>query len=329
MAEVQIPGVDVDRTLVLPRVPARWGAPDSILLSSTAGWRAACVQVEDDVRCGAGRGRDGEEPGALDRTIRLGTGASYAVSAMVTPVDGDALQGLIQRDQLVNVRASSTAVEDARGSAVAAVDGDPGTTWAADPDDKSPTLSVTWLAERTVRSVRVTLDRQAAGAQARRVVLEYPGGRQSVDLDDTGTARVEPFRTNRLDIRLEDVRPTTNRLADGRQEKLGVGVSELRLGGTGLLPMQLSDVPVDIGCAFGPTLRIGTGLYPTTVTASPYDLFSGGMLPARVCGPPRMDVPAAAHESRPRPGPGLPWGASRDAEPASAATGGLGRSHHR
>ena len=156
---------------------------------------------------------------------------------MVTPVDGDALQGLIQRDQLVNVRASSTAVEDARGSAVAAIDGDPGTTWVADPDDKSPTLSVSWLAERTVRSVRVTLDRQAAGAQARRVVLEYPGGRQSVELDDTGTARVDPFRTTRLDIRLEDVRRTTNRLADGKQEKLGVGVSELRLGGTGLLPI--------------------------------------------------------------------------------------------
>ncbi len=292
VAEVQIPGVDVDRTLVLPRVPARWGPPDSILLSSTFGWREACVQVDDDVRCGAGRGGAGEEPGALDRTIRLGTGASYAVSAVATPVDGDALQGLIQRDQLVNVRASSTAVKDARGSAVAAIDGNPGTTWVADPDDKSPTLSVSWLAEQTVRSVRVTLDRQAAGAQARRIVLTYPGGHQSVELDSTGTAQIAPVRTTRLEIGLDDVRRTTGRLPDGKQETLGVGVSELRLGGTKLLPIALSHFPVDIGCAFGPTLRIGTALFPTTVTASPYDLFNGGMLPATVCGPPRMEVPA-------------------------------------
>ncbi len=294
LAEVQIAGVDVDRTLVLPSVPARWGPPDAILLSSTSGWREMCVSVDDDVRCGAGRGGRGEEPGALDRTVRLGAGSSYSISTMVTPVDGQALQGLIQRDQLVNVRASSTAVNDARGSAVAAIDGDPGTTWTADPEDESPTLSVNWLAERTVRSVRVTLDRQAAAAEATRIVLEYPGGRQTVELDDTGTAHVDPFRTSRLDIRFVDVEPTRNRLPDGSMEPLGVGVSELRLDGTGLLPIKLSDFPVDIGCAFGPTLRVGIALYPTTVSASPRDLFSGGMLPATVCGPPRMELPAGS-----------------------------------
>ncbi len=292
VAEVQLPGVDVDRTLELPRVPARWGPPDSILLSSTAGWREACVNVGDDVRCGVGRGRIGEEPGALDRTIRLGTGAAYAVSAMAVPVDGEALQGLIQRDQLVNVRASSAAVDDARGSAVAAIDGDPGTTWVADPDDERPTLSVSWLVERKVRSVRVLLDQQVAASRATRLELAYPGGRQLVELDGTGRARVEPFSTTRLDVRLLGLRRTTNLLADGTREPGGAGVSELSLDGTGLLPITLSDTPVDIGCAFGPTLRVGGALFPTTVTASPRDLFSGGMLPATVCGPPRIDVPA-------------------------------------
>ena len=39
---------------------------------------------------------------------------------------------------------------------------------------------------------------------------------------------------------------------------------------------------------------MGKDLYPTTVTASPRQLFDGGMLPARVCGPPRIDVPAGS-----------------------------------
>ncbi|GEP32857.1 hypothetical protein NSZ01_06250 [Nocardioides szechwanensis] len=294
VAEIQIPGVDVDRTLVLPLVEAAWGSPDLVLLSATAGWREACVSVDDDVRCAAGRARVGEEPGALDRTLRLGTGAAYEVSAMAAPVDGQALQGLIQRDQLVNVRSSSSAVQDARASAVAAIDGDPGTTWTADPDDEHPTLSLEWLKERTVRAVHVALDRQAAASEATRLVLDYPGGRQTVELDDTGRAEVEPFRATRVDVRLVAARTTESLHLDGTREPLGVGVSELRLGGTGLLPIELSDVPVDLGCEFGPTLRVGIGLYPTAVTASPQQLFSGGALPARVCGPPTVDVPSGS-----------------------------------
>lgn len=294
VAEVQIPGVDVDRTLVLPRVPVRWGAPDAVLLSATAGWRDACVDVGPDVRCGVGRGRVGEEPGAMDRTLRLGTGGSYAVSAMAAPVDGEALQGLIQRGQLVNVRASTSAVDDARASAVAAIDGNPGTTWMARPDDKDPTLSLRWLGKRTVRSVQVELDRDAAASRPSRVELVYPGGRQTVQLDDAGTADIEPFRASQVDVRVLAARTTTDLRADGSRERVGVGVSELRLGGTGLLPITLSRVPFDVGCAFGPTLRVGNALYPTTVSASPRDLFDGGMLPATVCGPPRIDVPAGS-----------------------------------
>ena len=36
----------------------------------------------------------------------------------------------------------------------------------------------------------------------------------------------------------------------------------------------------------------GNGLYPTSVTASPRQLFSGGLLPAKVCGPARLEIPA-------------------------------------
>jgi arabinofuranan 3-O-arabinosyltransferase len=294
VGEVQIPGVDVDRTLELPSVPARWGAPDAILLSSTVGARAACVNVGRDVRCGVGRSRVGEEPGAMDRTLRLGTGGTYSVSATAAPTDGEALQGMIQRDQLVNVRASTTAIDDARASAVAAIDGDPGTTWVAKPSDKDPTLSLRWLGKRTVRSIQVELDRDAAASRPTRVELVYPGGRQTVRLDDSGRASVEPFEASRVDVRLLAARTTTDLLADGSRERVGVGVSELSLGGTGLLPITLSQVPFDIGCAFGPTLRVGNALYPTTVTASPRQLFDGALVPATVCGPPRLDIPAGS-----------------------------------
>ncbi|GAA1960878.1 alpha-(1-_3)-arabinofuranosyltransferase [Nocardioides panacihumi] len=291
VAEVQVPGVDVDRTLVLPSVPAAWGAPDSILLSSTDGWREACVTVDGDVRCDPDRARLGEEPGALDRTLRLGKGASYALRAEVTPTNGEALQALIQRDQLINVRSSSDAVDDARGSAVAAIDGARGTTWVADPDDEHPALSLRWLGERTVRGIQVRLDRQAPASRPRSVVLDYPGGRQAVELDEHGHADVKPFRATRVDLYLKADEPTRNLASNGEVEELGVGVSELRLDGVALLPLTLSDQRRDLGCSYGPTVRVGAAFYATSVTASPRELFNGGLLPTRLCGPEQVDVP--------------------------------------
>ncbi|MFC7497476.1 MULTISPECIES: alpha-(1-_3)-arabinofuranosyltransferase domain-containing protein [unclassified Nocardioides] len=292
IAEVGVAGVDVDRTLVLPRVPADWGAPRSILLSATSGWREACVTVHGTVHCSPDRARSGEEPGALDRTVRLGAGASYEVTAEVAPTNGPALQGLIQSEQVINIRSSSEAVDDARGSAVAAVDGDRGTTWVADPDDETPSLSLDWLGERTVRGIDVRLGREAAASRVTRVVLEYPGGRQAVKIDVTGHARVETFRADRVDLYFESKRPADGLGPDGSREPLPVGVSELSLHGVGLLPITLSDTPTDLGCDFGPTVRAGDAFHATSVTASPRQLFDGGLLPARVCGPDELDVEA-------------------------------------
>ena len=72
--------------------------------------------------------------------------------------------------------ATSTLVEDARASAVAAVDGEPGTTWLAAPDDRSPTLSLRWVGRRTVSGVTLQLDRDAAATRPTRVRATHPGG---------------------------------------------------------------------------------------------------------------------------------------------------------
>lgn len=296
VAEVYVTGVDVDRTLVLPEVPAAWGAPASILLSSTSGWREACVTVDDDARCSPSRGRSGEEPGALDRTLRLGAGGSYHVAAEVTPTSGQALQGLIMRDQLINVRSSSDAIDDARASAVAAIDGDPGTTWVANSADEHPSLSLDWVGERTVTGVDVRLDHDAAASRVTEVRVEYPGGHQTVELGPSGHADVRPFRSSRVDLYLTADEETENLSPEGRRTALGVGASEVRLHGVDLLPITLSDRATDLGCDFGPTVRVGDAFHGTAVTASPRQLFDGGMLPARVCGP--DELPVAAGETR-------------------------------
>ena len=284
IAEVRAEGLNVDRTLVLPEVPEEWGAPGHVLLT-TGPTRGACVRIGEDVRCAAGRARGAEGGGVIDRTVRLGAGAEYGASLDVRPVAGDALTGLLLRDQLVGVRASSTAVDDARASAVAAIDGSSGTTWVAEADDPDPTLSLNWVGERTVRGIRLELDRQAPASRPTRVELVHPGGREVVRLDRAGSASVTPFRASRLDVRVLGAVERDTRSASGGLTPLGVGVSEVRLQGVGLLPLRLSEVPVDIGCGFGPPLRVGDALLASSVTASPRQLFDGEQVPARACGP--------------------------------------------
>ncbi|CAB4963212.1 unannotated protein [freshwater metagenome] len=289
VAEVRVEGLDLDRTLLLPEVPAQWGAPDHVLLSAPAS-QGGCVEVGSDVRCATGRQRADEDGGVIDRTVRLGTGADYALAAEVRPIAGDALEGLLQRNQLVTIEASSRAIADARASAVAAIDGTPGTTWVADVDDPTPTLTLNWIGDRAVRAVRLGLDPQAAAAAATRVELVHDGGRQTVRLDADGYARVRPFRTTRLEVRVVEAADAGSRSVLGGIDPVGVGVSELRVSGVGVLPIELSETPVDIGCGFGPVLRVGDLIYATSVTASARQLFDGEEVPARACGPTTVEL---------------------------------------
>lgn len=293
IAEVAVPDLDLDRTLVMPEVPEGWGAPDHVLLSATPSV-GACVEVGPDVRCAPDRARTDEDGGVVDRTVRLGTAAAYEVSARVRPVAGDALEGLLQRNQLVSVSSSSTGAPDARASAVAAVDGDPGTTWLADVDDPTPTLTLNWIGERRVSEVQLDLDEQAAAAPALRVEVVHDGGRQTVDLDDEGRAVLRPFRTSRVEVRVLEAADAESRSPLGGTDPVGVGVSELRLPGVAVLPVELSRTPVDIGCGFGPPLRVGEELYATSVTASARELYDGELVPARACAPDTVGLGAGS-----------------------------------
>ena len=73
IAEVQIPGIDVDRTLVLPRVPADWGAPrlDPAVLDGgmarrvRARWTRTCAVAPTGPGPGRSRGRSTGRSGSV------------------------------------------------------------------------------------------------------------------------------------------------------------------------------------------------------------------------------------------------------------------------
>ena len=99
-------------------------------------------------------------------------------------------------------------------------------------------------------------------------------------LDRSGNAQLEPFTATEVAIKV---------LAT-KGEMVQVGVSEVRLPGVDLLPIKLPEVESEIGCGFGPTMRIGSQFHATSITASPRQLFDSDVVPGRVCGPASLDI---------------------------------------
>lgn len=291
LAEVALPGVDVRRRLVLPTLPESWGDPAAVVLRRDRDARRGCVVVDGDVRCVAGRDRDDEEAAGLSRAFTLDAASAWDTRLSLVPRGGPELDRLALRDQPVSVDVSSTAVPDPRGGALAAVDGDPGTTWTADPEDLRPALELSWLGQRTLRRIAVDVDEDAAVRAPTRLRLIWPDGQRTVDLED-GRARLAPIRTDRLRLEVLEADGTTSLDFAAAGIDLGVGISELDLGGVEYLPLALPTEPVAYPCGTGPDVVVDGETLPTALEAAPADLARGEVVDGRLCGGATLDLPA-------------------------------------
>ena len=156
------------RALRLPAVPRAWGNPDAIVLRAVDDARQGCARVGGDVRCVSGREVAPEEDAGFSRSLDLHRAAAYAMRMEVGLRPGGALARRVFRDQPVSVVASSTGTPDARGSVLAAVDGDARTTWTAGLDDTRPALALNWIDQRTITRLQVATDADTAAREPRR-----------------------------------------------------------------------------------------------------------------------------------------------------------------
>lgn len=291
IAELEVPGVAATRWLRPPAVPAAWGAPDAISLSAHADLRTGCVQLDQSIRCRPQVLDEGEEASGLHRLLDLPAGGAYEPRLVVAPRPGDAVPELLQRDQLVAISSSSRASSGAAvSSAVAAVDGNPGTTWISAWTDGAPSLDVSWLRPRTVRSLELLLDPTAPALRPERITVTYPGGSQSVRVSDDGLARLAPVRTRSLSVLVTQSSEGGNLDSDGTASPLGTGVSELRIGGVPFARVTVDAETVDYGCGSGPDLTVDGRRTRTAVVASPLDLQLGRPVPARTCGTDEVEL---------------------------------------
>ncbi len=284
LAEVAVPGVRAQRWLQLPELPESWGNPDEIVLRRVTDARLGCATVETDVRCIPERVVAGEETGGFRRSIGLNAEADYRPDLVVGVRPGAALASAVMRTQPITVTASSAAVPDPRGSVLAAVDGDPHTTWSAAIDDEHPRLTLSWLTSRTVTGVRLRTDISSDARVPRRLTLTWPRGQREVTLDREGVARFPAIRTRSLQLRVEQADKAVSLDFDSVASPVPVGVTELEVTGLPDLPIAVPSKVERLPCGSGPTLAVNGRLHRTSVRASLEQLYAGAQIHAQVCG---------------------------------------------
>lgn len=284
LAEVALEGIDPVRVLELPLVPEGSGAPEALVLRALSDARTGCAVVDLGVRCVQGRAVAPEERLTMARRVTLPESASYDASIQVRAVPGEELVALVQQGSLVAVEASTTGVPDLRGSALAAVDGDPLTTWYADASDVRPSLEIRWLEPQTIRGISVAVDADSPARAPQSGTIRWPGGQREVTFDSNGEAQFRPFTSDQVSFDIGEAEPATSVDFSGTTSSVPVGISELRLSGARGLPRALGDEEFDLPCGAGPTVVLNGERIQTSVTATPRDLFLGVPVRARLCG---------------------------------------------
>lgn len=274
VADVLMSGLRVSRPLRLPSLPRGWGDPDTVLMAASDGYSTGCVEVDGDTRCAPGRSSLGEDRNELDRILTLNQDAVYRVRMRATPRPGEGLDELIQDDLLVQAHASSRSVSAPMGGPIAAIDGDPGTTWIADDDDVRPTLTVSWLREQTLRGLTLRLNESAAAVRPRRVEIVAPEGRRTAEVGVDGKVSFEPLRTDGIQVWLLDAEQGSDIAFDETVTRLPMGISELVLDGSSVLPVDLDVSPRLWACGSGPDLVLRGEHYSTALVGSRRQLYA-------------------------------------------------------
>ncbi|MFE3292356.1 alpha-(1-_3)-arabinofuranosyltransferase family protein [Rhodococcus sp. NPDC059234] len=309
--------VPIRHRTVLPPTPA--GATvDAWDLGQELPGRTGCLDAADRVRCGRGLAMQPEELSSFERTLSVPADTTVTPRLLVRSRQGPALESLLADPTRVQA-AGESEIGDVRGSAAAATDGDPRTSWIAATDSttgKGPKPTLTLRLPRPVLVTGLDLTPSLGGlpAQATAVAVDLGTGPQVREIRDD-RVRLEPAVTDRIVLSVTDWDDVLDQTAFGFAQPEPTGIAEIGVltagpdgrdvpvPGTGPDPASATERTVTVGCADGPVISFGGQVRRTTVTATALQLRSGAPVPATVCGDPATALPAGEQSVLVSPGP--------------------------
>ncbi|MFW0783104.1 alpha-(1-_3)-arabinofuranosyltransferase [Gordonia sp. CPCC 206044] len=294
--------LSIRHRVALPPLPAgtrvsQW------LLTQELGGRSTCVADDPVVRCAPGLGLAPETPGILTRALSVPAPVDVEPSMMLRPKSGDGLRLLLATAGQVTADGPS-AVDDPRGNAGAAVDGDPSTTWTA-PDSardrrKSDPELVIHLprAQRVDRLRIVAPDRYPAAP--RQVLVDLGTGEQKREVDSDGTVMLDPAVTERISLTLTEAADLIDVNSLGFARPAPAGISEVEIGPAPIRPP--ADRVVEIGCDAGIGLTVSGQVIGMSVRTTISALRAGEPVAARPCSPTPVHLGDGEQELSANPG---------------------------
>jgi arabinofuranan 3-O-arabinosyltransferase len=245
LAEVDIPGVHVTRSLASPADQPANAHPAAVVLNRALAPAFDSHQTDEESR--------------LSRIVTLGAGGSFALSGTAVTRPGFALTAMLNINDTPSILAigSSTWGDQPAFAGQQAVDGDATTQWLADPADPNPTLSLLWTEPRTIDSIRL-VPGTAPSLIPVHVRLTSAAGTRDVEVLNDRPVTFAPLKTQGVNVVVVDSVPNAA-LAHTAAiiTPPAVGIGEVDLGGIGdLVPHPSPADEVVIPCGYAPQVTI-------------------------------------------------------------------------
>ncbi|BBY27516.1 alpha-(1-_3)-arabinofuranosyltransferase [Mycolicibacterium sediminis] len=305
--------VNLRHTVEVPGPPpnsevAQWDLGSDLL------GRPGCADGPDAVLCAAAMALSPEEPVNLSRTLTVPEATTVTPTVWVRARQGPNLADLIRPPGTTRAVGDADPI-DVLGSAYAATDGDPRTSWTA-PQRVVQHRTGANLELRLPRPTEVTGLRLAPSASAlpahpTLVAIDLGDGPQVRALDPDGgvqTVALHPRTTDVVTLSLLDWSDVIDRTALGFDQVKPPGLAEVTALDARGLPIAAADAArnldrtISLPCGRGPIIGLAGQFVQTSVDATVGDLLDGRPVAARPCRTTPIVLPAGQQELLVSPG---------------------------
>jgi arabinofuranan 3-O-arabinosyltransferase len=276
--------------------------------------RPGCAQTPTGIRCAAAMALSPEEPVNLSRTLTIPEQIAVTPTVWVRARQGPKLADLIAAPGAARALGDADPI-DVQGSAYAAADGDPATSWTAPQrvvqHKTPPTLTLKLPKPTEVAAVAVTPSSSVLPAHPTLVAVDLGDGPQVRRIAaDAGTQKLDlkPRLTDTVELSILDWDDIIDRTALGFDQLKPPGIAEVTALNAGGSPIAAAsglrnrDRPIELPCGRGPIIGVAGQFVQTSVQTTVGALLDGDPIRAQPCLTEPITLPAGQQELLISPG---------------------------
>ena len=305
--------IELRHTVEVPGPPPNSAVAQWDLGSELLG-RPGCAEGPDGVHCAAAMALAPEEPVNLSRTLTVDEPISVTPTVWVRPRQGPSLADLVSQPGTSRATGDADPI-DVLGSAYAATDGDPRTSWTAPQrvaqHRTAPNLTLTLPTAEEVTALRVTPSSSMLPAHPKLVAIDLGDGPQVRPLASDGgaqTVALRPRVTDTVKVSILDWDDVIDRTALGFDQIKPPGLAEITALDRRGQPIAAADAArnrertVALPCGRGPIIAVAGRFIQTSIDTTVGALLDGDPVPARPCQPAPIALPTGQQELLISPG---------------------------